>query len=321
MNMTFGRIAGVRDGGGRTSGYGWLSSYHKINQDYYITGNTGLSFEGNSEHNPIVNDLNIGIHSDNQQIFLGRTLSAAGKLHHDMIDFGAPGGGSDNTPVSYFANGNYTTNVAQRITLPFTQRIAYYVKPYKEFLALGISYAPRIGTYHPENYEFFAGTPIKDEISVSANTEIQIKNLYLGITSGYTQAYRPFNLFSPQGIIKANQYSIFVKEKLSQDNMFKLYELNGGCLEDRQTKDCRAGFQFSKINNHYTRSMGTQIRYEKNTFNPTINTDYFTGWSWSFNRSVRIGLETILRLEERKQGEKKAIKSDFHWLAGIQYQF
>ena len=301
----------------------------EINKNYYITGNTGISFEGKSAHNPIINDLNIGIHHDNQQIFLGRTLNAAGKLHHDIIDFGAPGGGSDNTPVSYFANGNYTTNVAQKIALPFTQRIAYYIKPYKDFLALGISYAPRVGIYHPEKYQFFAGTPVKDEISVSANTEIQIKNIYLGITSGYTQAYRPFNLFFPQGIIKANQYSIFIKEKLSRDTLFKLYEFNGGCLDDAQTQDCRVGFQFSKIDNHYTRNIGTHIRYEKNTFNPTINTDYYIGWQWTLEPNLRIGFETILRREESRKkyrhdqaGQKLSIiNTDFNWLAGIQYQF
>ena len=237
LNTTFGRLAGVRAGGGRISGYGWLSSYHKIDEKHYITGNAGISLEGKTSNKLILNDLSIGLHDNKSQFFLGRTLSAAGKLHHDIIDFGAPGGGSDNTPVSYFYNGNYTTNVAQKLTLPFSERIAYYIKPYKDYFAIGISYAPNIGTYHPENYQFFAQTPVKDEISFAINNEIQISNFYIGITGGYTQAYRPFNRLNSQGLIKSTQYSFFVKQALNQRSFYNLYELNHGCLEDKAVDD------------------------------------------------------------------------------------
>ena len=316
-----GRIAGVRSGNERISGYSWVSTHHKINNDYFISSITGVSLEGNSPNTLILNDMSIGFHAPKNQLLLGRTLNAAGKLHHDIIDFGAPGGGSDNNPISYFYNGNYTTNVAQKLALPFTERIAYYVKPYKEYLAFGISYAPQIGTYHAENYHFFAGSPVKDEVSVAINTETQIKNFYIGVTSGYTQAYRPFNRFSSQGLILARQYSIFVKERLSKVNFYNLYEINSGCLKDKNTQDCRIGFQITKIKNRYTRNIGTQYRFDNNSLRPTYNTDYFVGWSWSMTPNVRIGLETILRTEEANTPEKHDIQSDFHWLAGIQYRF
>ena len=252
---------------------------------------------------------------------MGRTLNAAGKLHHDITNFGAPGGGSDNNPVSYFYNGNYTTNTGQQLTLPFTNRIAYYVKPYKNYLALGVSYAPQIGTYHAENYKFFAHNPVKDEISIAVNSETQIKNLYLGITSGYTQAYRPFNNFYSSGIIKSTQYSLYLKEKLTGHNIYNLYEFNSGCLKDKTIKDCRIAFQISKIKNKYTKNIGVQYRYENASFKSTLNTDYFIGWSWSLNPNTRIGFETILRLEDANNGKKYTIQSDFNWLAGVQYRF
>ena len=322
LNTTFGRLAGVRSGGGRTSGYAWLSTYYKINHDYFITGNAGISFEGQSSYKTIINDASLGFHTPKSQTFVGQTLNASGKLHHDITDFGAPGGGSDNNPVSYFANGTYTTNVAQKLTLPFANRIAYYLKPYKDYLAIGISYAPNIGTYHPENYQFFSQTPINDEISIAGNGETYFRNLYLGFTSGYTQAYRPFNRFYPAGLVKATQYSFYLKEKLNKENFYNLYEINNGCLQDKNTNDCRTAFQFSKIKNRYIRNIGVQYRYNQNSVNPSINTDYFIGWSWAFDANVRIGFETILRQEEvNKNAHKKHIQNDFNWLTGIQYRF
>lgn len=322
LNTTFGRLAGVRAGGGRISGYGWLSSYHKIDEKHYITGNAGISLEGKTSNKLILNDLSIGLHDNKSQFFLGRTLSAAGKLHHDIIDFGAPGGGSDNTPVSYFYNGNYTTNVAQKLTLPFSERIAYYIKPYKDYFAIGISYAPNIGTYHPENYQFFAQTPVKDEISFAINNEIQISNFYIGITGGYTQAYRPFNRLNSQGLIKSTQYSFFVKQALNQRSFYNLYELNHGCLEDKAVDDCRIGFQISKMKNRYIRNLGIQHRYHTNSLNSNFNTDYFMGWSYSLQDNLKVGFETILRREEKSRNiSDKTINTDFNWLAGVQYRF
>jgi hypothetical protein len=321
INLTLGRLAGVRSGTERISGYGWLSTYHKINDDYFMSSTLGVSLEGQSANTIILNDMSVGLHSQKNQLLIGRTLNASGKLHHDIIDFGAPGGGSDNNPISYFYNGNYTTNVAQRLTLPFTKRIAYYAKPYKEYLALGISYAPQIGTYHAENYQFFAEAPIKDEVSAAFNSEIQINKVYIGITSGYTQAYRTFNQVHSFGLITATQYSIFVKEKLSQEKFYNLYEVNRGCLDDKNTKDCRIGFQISKIKNRYTRNIGVQHRLNNNALNPSHNADYFIGWSWSMQPNVRIGFETILRIEETKKQDTNQIRSDFNWLTGIQYRF
>ncbi len=329
VNLTLGRLAGVRSGSERISGYGWLSTYHKINDDYFISSTLGISLEGQSANTMILNDMSVGFHSQKNQLLIGRTLNAAGRLHHDIIDFGAPGGGSDNNPISYFYNGNYTTNAAQRLTLPFTKRIAYYAKPYKEYLALGISYAPDIGTYHAENYHFFAEAPVKDEVSVAFNAEAQIKNIYIGVTSGYTQAYRPFNPFYPPTLITATQYSIFVKEKLSQEKFYNFYEINRGCLDDKNTeakaeakaKDCRIGFQISKIKNRYTRNIGVQHRLNNNALQPSHNADYFIGWSWSMQPNVRIGFETILRIEEARINETNQIHSDFNWLTGIQYRF
>lgn len=321
INLTLGRLAGVRSGNERISGYGWLSTYHKINDDYFISSTLGISLEGQSANTFILNDMSIGFHSKKNQLLIGRTLNAAGRLHHDIIDFGAPGGGSDNNPISYFYNGNYTTNVAQKLTLPFTKRIAYYAKPYKDYLGVGISYAPYIGTYHAENYQFFAKAPVTDEISVAFNSEAVIKNIYIGISSGYTQAYRPFNRFYTSGIITATQYSIFVKEKLSQEKFYNFYEINRGCLDDAHSKDCRIGFQISKIKNRYTRNIGVQHRLNNNFLQPSHNADYFIGWSWSMHKNVRIGFETILRIEEAKKQETNQIRSDFNWLTGIQYRF
>lgn len=316
-NITFGRIAGPRDGGGRISGYSWLSTYHKLNDKYYFSGNAGISLENSNSTNVIVNDANIGFHTPYSQFFIGRALNAAGRLHHDFSDFGAPGGGSDNNPVSFFFNGNYTTNVAQQLAQPFTNRVALYVKPYKKYFALGASYAPNIKDNHVENYNFFAKFRVRDEFSIAFNSEVQIKQFFLGLTGGYTQAYRPFNRFSSTGLIEARQFSFHATEKLKKENYYNRFEFNSGCLEEPESKDCRIGFQISKIKNQYIRNYGALYRYDKNDYNPSITSDYFSGWSWKLEPNLTVGFETIYRvIEEREQKI-----TDFHWLTGVQYQF
>jgi hypothetical protein len=342
VNMTFGRLAGERDGETRPSGYGWVSTYHKLNDTYYVTGVAGLSLEGQSNVNPLLNDLNIGLQSNIEQITLGRTLNAAGKLHHDISDFGAPGGGMDNTPVSSFFNGSYTTNVSQQIANSFARRVSYYLKPFEADygnINIGISYAPKINPHHPENYAFFAGTeePLKDEISFAGSTELDNADFTVGFTAGYTQGERPFNRQLPAGIITANQLSIIFKQKSDYENRYRLYELNNGCLNDKNTNDCRGGVQYSNIQGNFTYNIGTQIRILDNpdifgvnlSNHDMINYDYYMGWQWTFQPNIKIGLETILRREETKkkyrndQDTEKShiIKTDFNWLVGIQYRF
>lgn len=317
MNVTFGRVAGPRSGGGLISGYSWLSSYHKLDDDYFISGNAGVSLEKSASSNVIINDTNIGFHAPKGQVFIGRSLNAAGRLHHDLSDFGAPGGGADNEPISFFFDGNFTTNVAQQITQPFSNHVALYVKPYKEFMAIGFSYAPSIDNDHPENYQFFAEAPVKDEISFAVNNEIQIKNFFIGATAGYVQAYRPINNFRVNGYIKSRQFSFHVTEKLKKNNYYNIYEFNSGCLEDRIDKDCRTAFQISKVKDNYTSNYGALYRYDKNNTPSSLTSDYFIGWQWQFAPNVKAGFETIYRIQE----EQNTTQTDFHWLTGVQYQF
>jgi hypothetical protein len=350
VNMTFGRLAGENDGQSRPSGYGWWSSYHKLNDTYYVTGNAGISLlerkpiqttynRVQSVYTPILNDLSIGLQSNIEQFTIGRTLNAAGKLHHDISDFGAPGGGMDNTPVSSFFNGSYTTNVSQQIANSFAKRVSYYIKPFEADygnINFGISYAPKINPYHPENYAFFAGTetPFKNEVSFAGSTEFDVDKFTIGLTAGHTQGERPFNRQLPTGIIIANQFSIVFKQKSDYTNRYRLYEINSGCLKDKNTNDCRGGVQYSNIQGNFTFNTGTQIRIldkqeipilgldrdiellglkrheiinfysnHKPIYNSDdmINFDFYTGWQWALSPHLRIGFETILRREETKK--------------------
>ncbi|MFT6263846.1 MAG: hypothetical protein ACJAQ0_001718 [Dasania sp.] len=318
LNLTAGRIAGFRSGGIRTSGYGWFATHHRLDKTYYIKSNIGVSLEKSASTHFIMNDLNISIYSDKQRFIVGRTLNAAGALHHDISDFGAPGGGTDNMPISYFFVGNFTTNVAQKLAQPFANRIAYYVKPYKNYLGLGISYAPNIDPYHPENYQFFANAVVKDEISVAANAETYFNKFFISTSVGYTQAQRQFNRFRPAGKITALQYSVQIKEKQAKPNHYRLYELNSGCLKDAQRQDCRIVVQYSKIKDQYIRNIGTHQRFNNDITNANVYSDYFIGWSWQFKSNFKVGLETILRVKEERD---RPNRTDFHWLAGAQYNF
>jgi hypothetical protein len=317
LDFTMGHIAEQKSGDMRSSGYGWFTTFHPLHKTEYLKGTFGTSLEKSASGKFIINDVHFGYYRQKDNFIIGRSVNAAGYLHQDIMDFGAPGGGIDNTPISYFFAGNFTTNVAQKLTQPFAHHIAYYVQPVKKYFNFGFSYAPSINTFHQENYQFFAQAIVKNEISLGAKNNFSWNNLNVQTTFGYTQAERQFNRFKPMGIISAIQYTMQVQQKSNKINYYRLYELNNGCLKDKQTQDCRTAFQYSNIQNNYIRNIGVQYRYNHDIFFPEIYTDYFIGWSWHFKPSVTVGLETILRVKETQ----KTINNDFNWLVGLRYIF
>jgi|GEM_PF-7124776 len=315
--LVSGNIAGLRSSSTNTAGYIWASHYYKINSQYAVKGLTGLSLERSELAKFAINDLSIGIHHKNHQFTIGRTQNAAGILYHDISDFGAPSGGSDNNPINFFFTGNFPTNTAQNLTQPFANRLSYYIKPYKDYIGIGFSYAPKIETFHALNYQFFANAPTSQELSAAINTEFAFKQFFVAIAGGYTEANRDFNRLRPMGKIQSTQYSVQIQEKLKKKHYFNLYEFNSGCLKDTIQQDCRVAFQISKIKNNYIRNIGTQWRFDDQQMNAAIYSDHYIGWSWIFKPNMTVGLETILRTKESQNTKE----TDFHWLAGIKYVF
>lgn len=328
-----------RTSGVRMSGYIWGMAEHSLQNGHKVSADFGgaleyLQFE--DKNALLINQTSLAYRTDKIEMIMGRTLSAAGRLHHDMGDYGAGGVGIDNNPVSYFLTGNFTGNVAQKIAQPFAPRVALYAKP-MSWMGLGFSYAPYITEKHPANYYFYAGpedknkrtgkvSAVKNELSGAITAETKWRGHFLGATLGGTMAnsqvkrfHDPKNFNDPPNTgskiaLYAYQTSLYMRDD-DKDGDYTLYDFSFGCLaSDYLQKECRAGFQISDVIKNWTYSRGFQIR--KKGIGENYH-DYSLGISYNMGHGLQIGAESITRLKQ----EKDFSDGDFYWVFGVSQKF
>ena len=326
-SFAFAKADRRRTSGGRMSGYIWGMAEQSLQNGHRIVADFGGALEYlqfQDKNALLINQMSLTYRINKVQAVFGRTLSAAGRLHHDLGDYGAGGVGIDNNPVSYFFAGNFTGNVAQKIAQPFAPRIAIYAKP-TLWAGLGVSYAPYITDKHPANYRFYSEAPVKNELSAAIATETVWKKHFLGATSGITIAESVKQRFH-NGIVGDNrktgskidlyayQTSLYMRHD-SKDGDYRIYDFSFGCLaSDFLEKECRAGFQISDIVKDWTFSKGFQIR--KKAIGENYN-DYSLGVSYNMSHGLHIGAETIARIKQ----DKNFSDGDFYWVFGVSQKF
>ncbi|MEM6602667.1 MAG: hypothetical protein AAF621_01330 [Pseudomonadota bacterium] len=313
MNITFVNNTGDRDSGGFVTGYSWLAIGRQIQKDEYIKADMGLSFE-QSDHGQILINQSVIHYESKFGIFsMGRKLSASSELFRDLSDFGAPGAGNDNIPRSFFFTGSYPANVAQQVSTPFANRLAYAVS-YHDHFGLKLSYAPHIPADNPANYRYFSdGADVKDEISVATSAEWSWRNYLFGMTTGMTDGtFDDVRQFT-NGDIHSHQVSFYTRHDKSSRN-YTLYEAVYGCMDgDFKEKDCRASWQISQVTGRWIKSTSLKRRvFQNENYN-----DYSTGLMYVLGKGTRIGAEMILRTK-RFQDQ---LNGDLHWNFGMSQRF
>ena len=240
-------------------------------------------------------------------------MNAAGLLHHDLSDFGAPALGIDNVPVSSLFAGSFTGNTAQQIAQPFAKRLSYYVTPIS-WAALGFSYAPYNSKDHPVDYEYFTKSDHRHETSVAISLEQNYKNRFIGASFGVTHARYAHDVNHYQsGNVISRQMSFYLRHYIDK-NRYDLYEMVWGCMDaDALHKDCRAGWQISEINGRWIHHKA----FKKRVHNKSNYNDYSTGYMYRFSEETDIGFESILRIKQNNSLRDGA----FHWNFGISHRF
>ena len=304
---------GGRASCGFMSGYGWVEAQKDIDNVHAIKLASGWSYEQANKGAILINHTEIEYGQKDYKFVIGRSLSAAGKLHHDLSDFGAPGAGLENNPNSAFFAGSFSSNVAQQIAKPYANRVSFYMLPYK-MMALGISYAPQISKDHPANYQFYTKADHKHEISIATAFETFHNNRFLGITFGATESrYSHDRNFLQYGNAQSRQMSMYYRHDKTK-NKYHLYEAVWGCLRANQLgKDCRAGWQISEVTGRWIKSTA----YKKRVRRLDNYEDYGTGYMYKISNNTNVGLESIFRVKQNQQFRD----GDFHWNFGISHHF
>ena len=304
---------GARESSALMAGYGWLELNKHLDNNDILTMSSGWSYEQATVGQLLVNHAYLEYKTNKQSFRIGRSLNAAGQLHHDLSDFGAPSLGIDNIPNSSFFAGSFTGNTAQQIAQPFANRLSYYAAPFS-FAALGVSYTPHISKDHPADYEFYTKADHTHEISAALSLEQSYKNRFIGATFGITRSrYASDRNFYQLGDATSRQFSFYLRHDLNADK-YKLYEMVWGCMNaDAISKDCRAGWQISNVYKKWIESIG----YKKRIASGEHYDDYSTGYMYRLGANTDIGLESILRIKQNESFRD----GDFHWNFGISHHF
>lgn len=315
FNSSFSNIRGDRTSSSMVSGYGWVIVKKPYPNGGSLNWESGISFERSDDGRVLPNQSFLEYDYQGKiKLSLGRMLEAAGRLHHDLIDYGAPAVG-DNVPTRFFSSGSYPINVAEQLSQPFSNRVALYAKPIDN-IALGVSYTPYSPRNNPLGYHYYTDTDVHNSVSLGGVTEFEVDNFFIGTTAGYTLARFDDTHLNISGAVFANQYSLYVREAIGLKN-YDMYEMGYGCLRgDFLEQDCRAGWQRSWIRDDFVYSLGFKRRlFEDKLY---AYDDYSLGYMYYLSPHTRIGFEHILRV---KRSYENVLDGEHQWNFGFSQDF
>ena len=295
-----------------TGGYIWSQIE---NPDAFpdIKLNIGVALEGANENELVLNDASVTYVAPKADIVIGRALSAAGRLHQDLTDAGAPGAGSDNQNFSFWRTGGMSANVAQRVTAPFTARTVIYAKPANGF-EIGASYTPYISDENPLGYRFFSDSPARDEATFAFLWSRRFGERFVGLSGGGGVARS-----EEKGRLSFYQGSLhYQRPRSGRLNGYRRYEFVFGLMRAEQRndgfsgpeKETRLGFQIVDRYGRFTVSYFSQTRRAEEPSNrprqrreleTIMQTDVGNGVSYDIADGLTVGAEYGVRF--RRAGE------------------